>query len=371
MARTRRKNSSVDPAAAAATRPEVHYRFPALVRRSRRSTGLPDRLVQRIAGDPVEIEGRVLSRDLQLLIALAKRTGSNALEGQSAQERRRELKKASKLGMPVATNVHVHERIIEGPASPIRLRVYRPHGVTGTAPAIVYFHGGGWVVGDLDTHDGSCRVLAVSSACVVVSVDYRLAPENPYPAAVDDCIAAYQWVARNGDELAVDGSAVGVMGDSAGGNLAAVVAQAARDIDAPRPVAQGLVYPGTDFAMGTRSVELFAEGFFLTRESMQWFRQQYLPDGADKGDPSVSPLLAQDVSGVAPALVWTAGFDPLRDEGSAYAEKLDKAGVPTTYRCYDDLIHGFFGMGTLPGMIEIIEEISAQMGDLVRSSAEA
>lgn len=369
MARNKAKHNPNDSGAVTASRPEVEFKFPAFVRRSRRSTGLPKGLVQRVAGDPIEIEGRVLNRDLQLLIALAERTGSNALEGQSAQERRDDLKKVSKLGMPIATNVHVHERIIEGPASPICLRVYRPHGVTGTAPAITFFHGGGWVVGDLDTHDGSCRVLAVASGCVVVSVDYRLAPEHPCPAAIDDCLAAYQWVANNGDELAIDGNAVGVMGDSAGGNLAAVIAQAARKIDAPKPVAQGLVYPATDFSMGTHSVELFAEGFFLTRESMHWFRDQYVPDRTERTDPSVSPLLADDVSGVAPALVWTAGFDPLRDEGFAYAEKLDKAGVATTYRCYDDLIHGFFGMGTLPGMIDIIEEMSAQMGDLVRSSA--
>jgi acetyl esterase len=347
----------------------VEYRHAGLVRRARHSTGLPGWLVQRVAGDPVEIEGRVLNRDLQLLIALAERTGTNALEGQSVRQRRRELKRASKLGMPVATNVHVHERVIEGPESPIRLRVYRPHGLGGTAPAIVFFHGGGWVVGDLDTHDGSCRVLSVASGCVVVSVDYRLAPEHPFPAGLEDCLATYRWVATNGSELAVDQGAVAVMGDSAGGNLAAVVAQRAGDLDAPAPVAQGLVYPSTDMSMSTRSVELFGEGFFLTRDSMHWFRDQYEPDVQRRSEPSISPLMADDVSGVAPALVWTAGFDPLRDEGFAYAEKLAKAGVTTTYRCYDDLVHGFFGMGILPGMIEVIEEMSAQMGDLVRAGS--
>ena len=348
-------------------RPEVHYKLGALVRRSRLSTGLPERLVKRLAGAPVEVEGRVLNRDLQLLIALAERTGRNALEAATVEQRRSELARVSRLGMPVATNVHVHERLIDGEGPRIRLRVYRPHGLTGTAPAIVYYHGGGWVVGDLDTHDASCRVLAVASNTVVVSVDYRLAPEDPHPAGLHDCIAAYQWVAGNGDELSVDGNAVAVMGDSAGGNLAAVVALMARELDCADPVAQGLVYPATDLANESHSVELFAEGFFLTRESMHWFRDQYLPDPAMRPEPTVSPLLADDLSAAAPALVWTAGFDPLRDEGLAYAERLAKAGVPTSYHCYDDLVHGFFGMGSLPGMIEVLEEMSAQMGGLIRS----
>jgi len=327
----------------------------------------PDAVIGRLAGPPIEVDGRVLNRSVQLMLWAAERSGQDGLEGQDVADRRANIRRASRLAMPLATGVHVADRVIPGPESPLRIRVYRSFGAEATPPAIVKFHGGGWVVGDLDTHDGSCRMLARHSGCAVVSVDYRLAPEHPFPAPVDDSVAAYRWVVANAGELSIDGRAVAVMGDSAGGNLAAVVAQVARDLDVAPPVAQGLVYPGTDFGMGTRSHELFADGFFLTRESMTWFRHQYLPEDQSIDDPLVSPLRADDVSGVAPAWVWTAGFDPLRDEGRAYADKLEKAGVPTNYRCYDDQVHGFFGMGIVPGGLEIIAEVSTRMGELVRT----
>ena len=349
----------------------ISYRRSPLLGLARRSPGVPEWLARRIAGEPVEVEGRVLNRGVQVLLALAERTGTEGLEGATVEERRANIRRVSRLGMPVATNLRVYERVIDGPASRLRLRVYRPFGAGRASPAIVYFHGGGWVVGGLDTHDAPCRVLAAASRCVVVSVDYRLAPEHPFPAPVDDCLSAWQWVTAHADELGIDASAVGVMGDSAGANLATVVARVGRDLDGPPPAAQGLVYPATDFSVEARSVELFAEGFFLTRESMHWFRDHYLPSRADRTDPLASPLLADDVAGVAPALVWTAGFDPLRDEGMAYAEKLEKAGVPTRHHCYDDQVHGFFGMGVVPGGLGIIEEVCTQMGDLLRESAGA
>ncbi|MEZ5238787.1 MAG: alpha/beta hydrolase [Microthrixaceae bacterium] len=330
---------------------------------------LPDPIVQRIAGDPITVDGRTLNRSVQLLLAVAERAGRNALTLGSVEQRRAELRRTAALGMPRARHLHVVDRVIPGPEAELPVRIYRPFGLGATPPAIVFFHGGGWVVGDLDTHDGSCRALAVSSGCVVVSVDYRLAPEHRFPAAPHDCLAAYRWVVANAAEISVDPAAVAVAGDSAGGNLAAVVARLARDIDVPAPVAQGLIYPGTDFRMQSRSVELFAEGFFLTEESMHWFRDQYLPEDVSVEDPLVSPLLAEDLAGVAPAWVWTAGFDPLRDEGRAYAEKLEKAGVTTHYRCYDDQVHGFFGMGVLPGGLEVIEEMGANLGGLIRVSA--
>ena len=351
--------------------PAVTYRRPLPFRLARRALAVPDRVVQRLAGDPVVVDGRVLHRSAQLLLEVSERSGRNALEGQDAAARRAAMRQAASLGMPVARGLHVSERVMPGPESPLRLRVYRPYGAGARPPAIVYFHGGGWVVGDLDTHDGSCRVLARTAGCVVVSVEYRLAPEHPHPAAVDDCLAAYRWLVANATDLSLDDRAVALMGDSAGGNLAAVVARLARDLDGPPPVAQGLVYPSTDFRMQTPSQAMFADGFFLTRASMDWFRDQYLPSPGLTEDPLVSPLLATDLSGVAPAWVWTGGFDPLRDEGSDYADALEKAGVEVRRRCYDDQVHGFFGMGVLPGGLEVIEEMGRHMGELVRDAARA
>jgi acetyl esterase len=335
---------------------------------ARRALAVPDRVVQLVAGDPIEVDGRVLNRTVQLMLAVEERTGLGALNGDGVAERRARMQQATALGMPIATDLHVSDRYIPGGVGALQVRVYRPYDLEPTPPAIVFFHGGGWVVGDLDSHDGSCRVLAIESGCVVVSVDYRLAPEHVFPAAVEDCVTAYRWVVANAGELSVDPHAVAVMGDSAGGNLAAVVAQVARDLDVAPPVAQGLVYPGLDFRMETRSIELFAEGFFLSRADMDWFCAQYLPDPADITNPLASPALAEDLRGVAPAWVWTAGFDPLRDEGRAYAEALDKAGVVVHQRCYDDQVHGFFGMGVLPGGLDIITEMSRQMGALVRAA---
>lgn len=350
---------------------ELTYRRTVPFAVARRLLAVPDRVVQRVAGDPIEVDGRFLNRSVQLLLAASERSGRNALEGQSVQERRAEMRKLIPLAMPAITGAHVVDRLIPGPQSRLRIRVYRPFGAETTPPAIVFFHGGGWVVGDLDTHDAPCRALAVASGCAVVSVAYRLAPEHPFPAPVDDCLAAFRWVCANADDLAVDAGAVAVMGDSAGGNLSAVVSRLARDTDGPAPVAQGLIYPATDFRMNTRSHELFADGFFLTKENMDWYRDQYLPSDVPLEDPMASPLLADELSGLAPAWVWTAGFDPLRDEGRAYADALEKAGVEAHQRCYDDTIHGFFNMGVLPGGLDIIAEMSRQMGDLVRSSAAA
>jgi len=332
---------------------------------------LPDSAIQRIAGPPVEIDGRVLNRSVQLLLNVGERIGRDSIGGGDVHRKRAETAQMARLGMPLAKGVHVADRRIPGAESTIAARVYRPFGIGAVPPAIVYYHGGGFVIGDLDSHDGSCRMLAIESGCVVIAVDYRLAPEHPFPAAPDDCIAAYQWVVGNAAELSIDPMAVAVMGDSAGGNLAAVVAQATRDADVPPPVAQGLVYPTVDARMATRSIELFAEGFGLTRESMDWFLDHYLPRPEMVEDPRASPMLADDLTGVAPAWVWTAGFDPLRDEGRAYAERLRKAEVTTFERCYDDQVHAFFSMGVVPGGLDIIAEVSRNMGELVRTSAAA
>ncbi len=335
-----------------------------LTRLARRVLGLPPVLLDRLIGaPPITVDGRVLSRPVQALITLGERSGVR-VGGQDVATRRRDMRRASAVGMPLRQGVHVSDRRIPGPGGDLTVRVYRRLGGLQQAPAIVFYHGGGWVVGDLDTHDGSCRLLADVSGCVVVSVDYRLAPEHPFPAAVDDAIASYRWVQEHHRELAVLPGRVGVMGDSAGGNLAAVVAQRCRDDEHP-PVAQVLVYPATDAHFRSESHDLFADGFFLTRSDMEWFRGHYLPEIATWDSPAASPLLAGDLSGLAPAVIVTAGFDPLRDEGAAYASRLEDAGVPCEYRCYDDLVHGFFGMGVLPEGMAVASEVCAAAGRLM------
>ena len=222
------------------------------------------------------------------------------------------------------------------------MRVYRP--VRGqTLPALVYFHGGGWTIGDLDTHDVLCRSLALGARCAVFSVDYRLAPEHPFPAAVDDCWAATRYVAEHARELDVHGIALG--GDSAGGNLAATVALLAREQNGPALAFQLLIYPATDQRCATASHERNAQGYLLTRDAIQYFRRAYLPNEHDWLDWRASPLFAKSHANLPPAFVITAGFDPLLDEGRAYADKLRAAGVEVAYHEYADMVHGFVLFG--------------------------
>jgi acetyl esterase len=256
----------------------------------------------------------------------------------------------------------VVDLLIPGPAGSLRVRVYRPRSTT-LLPVLVWFHGGGWVVGSLDSHDPVCRALANRAPCVVVSVDYRLAPEHPYPAAVDDAWAATEWVAQEALSLGADVSKMVVGGDSAGGNLAAVVALRARDAGLPLAM-QALVYPVTDFDLESESYERLATGLNLTRAKMEWSWKAYLGD-ADGSHPDASPLRAADLAGVAPALVQTAEHDPLVSEGEAYADRLNAEGVPVTLTRYDGMIHGFIRM---PGLVveadDAIGEIAAAIGAL-------
>ena len=223
----------------------------------------------------------------------------------------------------------------------VGVRVFTPRG-TGPRAALVYFHGGGWVTGDLDTHEGICRTLANAASCVVASVDYRCAPEFAYPTAAEDCYAATRWVVDSARELGIDARRLAVCGDSAGGNLAAAVALMARDRGGPPLALQVLVYPITDYDFTRPSYTENAEGYLLTRESMRFYWEQYVPNEADRTQPYVSPMRAATLAGLAPALVITAEYDPLRDEGEAYAKKLTQAGVPVTQSRYPGMIHAFF-----------------------------
>ena len=253
-----------------------------------------------------------------------------------AEGRRANDETAAALFGPTDPIASVEDLAVAGPGGELALRVYRPR-EQDDLPTLVYFHGGGWVLGSLETHDGVCRALAARAGCRVVAVDYRLAPEHRFPAAVEDAWFATVWASRLGGQLAVGG-------DSAGGNLAAVVALRARDEGAPALDLQLLVYPVTDADLDRPSYVEFAAGFGLTREAMRWYWLQYLGPDGDGADSAASPLRAADPAGVAPALVITAGCDPLRDEGEEYASRLGDAGVPVTTSRYDGLIHGFFRM---------------------------
>ncbi len=235
----------------------------------------------------------------------------------------------------------VEDRTIPGPAGELPVRIYDPGG-PGPKGVIAWFHGGGWVLGDLDGSDPGCRMLANASGCVVVSVDYRLAPEAKFPAAADDCYAATKWIAENASSFGADGARLAVGGDSAGGNLAAVVAQMAKAAGGPAISFQLLIYPVTDHNYGTASYSDNAEGYLLTKDSMVWFWDHYLNSAADGDNVKASPARATDLSGLPRALVVTCEFDPLRDEGEAYAGALAQAGVPTTSVRFNGMIHGLW-----------------------------
>lgn len=237
----------------------------------------------------------------------------------------------------------IENRGIPGPAGELPVRIYTPDGA-GPFPLLMFFHGGGFVVCDLDSHDALARSLCGGAGAVVVSVDYRLAPEAKFPAAPEDCHAATRWAVDNAASIGADGARVAVAGDSAGGNLAAVVAQLAKQRGGPALAHQLLLYPVTAHDFTTPSYEENAEGYFLTRDMMQWFWHHYLERAEDGQDPLAAPLRAEDLSGLPPATVVTAEYDPLRDEGEAYARRLDEAGVPTQAVRYDGVIHGFVSM---------------------------
>jgi acetyl esterase len=208
-------------------------------------------------------------------------------------------------------------------------------------PTLVFFHGGGWVIGSVDTHDGLCRMIANGSGCRVISVDYRLSPESKFPGPVEDAAAAVEWIEKNAAQLGVDANRLAIGGDSAGGALAAVVTQIAKEKGTPKLAYQLLLFPVTQIGNETISLREYAEGYFLERKTLEWFYENYLPPGADKRDPRISPLTASDVSGLPPAYVMLAGFDPLHDEGLQYAEKLRTAGVAVTVADYPDMVHDF------------------------------
>jgi acetyl esterase len=240
----------------------------------------------------------------------------------------------------------VEDMVIPGPHGDIAARYYRPAGsaLDDVLPLCLFYHGGGWVIGDLESHDYVCRRMSNSGGFAIVSVDYRMAPEHTFPVAVEDAYAALEWAAAGAHGLAIDPERLAVSGDSAGGNLAAVVTLLARDNNGPAIRFQGLIYPATDMNMTTQSHVDFAEGHILTRNSMVWFHEQYLNSAEDREDWRASPIKHENLAGLPPALVITAGHDPLKDEGKAYADRLSDAGVEVAFKCYEGQIHGFVTM---------------------------
>ncbi len=279
-----------------------------------------------------------------MLDAMAQ-TSAGELSDMSVEEARAMIGMLAQVDGDPEPVAQVSDRTVPGPAGDIAVRVYRSDPGSDPRPILVWYHGGGWVIGDLTSADPTARKLANRTGAVVASVDYRLAPEHPFPAGVDDCWAALQWMAAHGAELGGDPTRLAVGGDSAGGNLSAVMAVMARDAGLELRH-QLLIYPASDLTLSSPSIAENGEGYLLTENAMKWFGDHYL-QGHDPHDPRVSPKYTPDLSGVAPATIYTAEFDPLRDEGNEYAAQLTDAGVATELVCWPGMIHGFFALGTI------------------------
>jgi acetyl esterase len=307
---------------------------------------------------------------MQVLVRLDERNRRPLLPTRTPQEAREDLRHAVRVVEgPPAPLAGVSDTTVAGAEGPLRARLYEPEEARASSrpgPLVVYYHGGGWVAGDIGTHDRPCRLLAKSSGARVLSVEYRCAPEHRFPAPVEDALAAFRDVAARAGELGADRERIAVAGDSAGGHLAAVTAQQSiREGVGPSPAFQLLIYPVTDCVEVAASRVTFAEGFILTKPNMDWYEEQFFGADGDRSDPRGSPLLAGDLSGVAPALVVTAGFDPLRDEGEAYARRLREAGVRTLLRRHGGYVHGFINaLANGPGPREAV----AEMGGVLRAA---
>ncbi|HKZ15767.1 MAG TPA: alpha/beta hydrolase [Solirubrobacterales bacterium] len=317
------------------------------------SCGLGPRAARRIFGAPPGLDGQTLASDAHALIRLARVAGDTTLiAGMTVEEAREATRRRTAAAAARAPTqmARVEQLEVPGAAAPLPARHYVPEGLAEEAPLLVFLHGGGWVLGDLDTHDGVCRLLAAGAGVAVLSVAYRPAPEDPFPAAVEDVFAAFRWTAAHAPALGADPARIAIGGDSAGGNLAAAVSILARDAGAAMPAMQLLLYPATDAVGGQRSRELFADGFLLTKADLDVCEAHYLPPGTDRADPRVSVLRAPDLRGLPPAYVATAGFDPLRDEGEAYGLRMREAGVPVVLRRHQSLIHAFANQAAIsPG----------------------
>lgn len=346
--------------------------FQSLVRRiegaaARGILNLPAALLRILAGRPVVRDGQTLDVQTQMLLRLQRLRVNAAIGGRAVAKERANMDAQAQLLAPTTQHaVETRALQVAGAAGKLPARLYRPAGVADTAGALVFYHGGGFVIGSLDSHDGVCRALAERAACVVISVDYRLAPEHPAPACGNDAIAAFRDIAARAVELDIDPARLAVGGDSAGANLSAVVAQATRGQDVA-PCFQLLFYPVTDFSEDRESVRTFATGFLLEKASMDWFRGHYIPRTMDSADPGLSPIHG-DLSGLAPAIVVTGGFDPLRDEGEAYAAAMQAAGVSVQVARKPSMIHGFLNFaGAVVGADAALTEGAQALAEAFRN----
>ena len=326
---------------------------------------LPISWVNLLAGQPVMVDGRILDTRAQWFLQLLKQSGQRPMHELGVARARSEFDGFLPLlgGKPQPVGEILDRTIANpanGPSGRLRVRLYRPAGnVARLLPTILYFHGGGFVIGSLEAYDKACRYFCARTGCVVVAVDYRLAPEHKFPAAIDDAVAAFRWLASEADALGIDPARIVVAGDSNGATIATALARLVAE-DARKPCLQWLIYPATDMTCNSASYASCGDGFLLTRADMEWARDQYLDGLHQISDPRASPLLADDLQGMAPALVYTAGFDPLRDEGRAYADKMSAAGIKVIHHEFESLFHGFVGMrGTIDAAARAMDDMAA------------
>jgi acetyl esterase len=311
----------------------------------------------------VERDGLRLHHELQLLLSLRERLGATAMSSFTPEHGRRRVRREALMhaGEPVEVG-EVKDLVLDTPHGPLKARHYAPAKGAGPRPLLVFLHGGGFVLCDLDTHDSTCRLLCRHAEVHLLSIDYRLAPEHPFPAALDDARAAFAWACANAEALGADPTRVAIGGDSAGGNLSASVSQLCVREGARAPALQFLLYPAVDRTVEWPSMGRFSEGFFLTKVDIDWFTAQYSGGQVDFSDPRFSPLVARELAHLPPALVITAGFDPLRDEGEAYVAALQKAGTPAKLRRFEGMVHGFANMaGVSRACRDAVVEIASML----------
>ena len=320
---------------------------------------LPPSILIRWSGKKqIEKGYRKLDPGFQYLMKIMENIGAKLDTSKPAAELRKEFEeRRGLLLLSLPSGVRITDHVVKSNGAEIKVREYSPESIGSIYPAVVYFHGGGWVFGSIETHEAFTGFLAKELKAKVFSVDYRLAPEHPYPTPLADCEAAFNWVKENSSDLGINPNRVSIGGDSAGGNLAASLCVKRKQEELSMPKAQLLIYPVTDLTLKHPSIDEMAEGFFLTKDSMEYFRDNYLENRELIKDPLVSPLFAEDLSGHPPAVVVTAGFDPLRDEGDQYAQALRNANVEIYHRTHDSYIHGFVNMMLVDGVDYALKRI--------------